>query len=137
MKTLDTPYTNKTYKYCFKNIETNEWFLANKKPKGITIKTGYFGSIFATHYQYRITTFTDYHHYSKTKNGYNEHEFVCMMIKYYNNELRKSRKQHKNNPEILRYKQHLDSNRQQVNYFKRRKKQIEVSKEYLWELLKQ
>lgn len=141
MKTLDTPYTGKLYKFCFKNIETGEWTLANKKPKHVHIKKAYFGSIFDSHYQYHIrnlvydsdikgTSGPNFKHY------YTEYQFVCGMIPYFQRELKRAKQYNKMNPDIIRFQDQISEYKKQVAFFKKRKKEIQNSKEYLWETLK-
>lgn len=142
MKRLDTPYNGKCYKFAFKHIETGEWFLANKKPKDIVIKEGYFGSFFATHYKYKVSTLL-YNVNIKpkiiTKNYeklYNEHQFVCGMIKALGSDLYTENKRRIANPGVLHIVDKCSHIRKQIKYFKQCKHNIETSKEYLWETLK-
>ena len=142
MKTLDTPYDGKLYEFCFKNIETGEWTLGNKKPKHVHIKKAYFGSIFDTHYQYHIRNLVYDSDVKASVKGpyfkhyYNEYQFVCGMITYFKKELKRAKEYAKMNPDHIRFQQNMTESKKSVEFFKKRKKEIENSKEYLWETLK-
>lgn len=141
MKRLDTPYDGKYYKFAFKNIETNEWFLANKKPKDITVRKGYFCSILADHYQYHIKTLM-YDTDVKTNRSkgltkvYTEYMFVCGMIQRSQKDIKEARKYVKDFNGHIQWEDNLEKAKKQKKFFQKRKLEIENSSEYLWAVLK-
>jgi len=141
MKTLKTPYDGKLYKFCFKNIETGEWTLANKKPKDMYVEKGYWRSILNTHYQYHITTllYDSQEKSVRKSNGrfYTELQFVKGMMHY----LRRENKRLKSyltddTIRIDHWTEEIKDNNRQIRMFDKRKKEILGSKEYLWVTLK-
>lgn len=141
MKRLDTPYDGKYYKFAFKNIETQQWFLANKKPKDIHVKKGYWGSILDDHYQYHIKTLMydtgiKCKKMSGTTKVYNEYEFVCGMLVRSKNNIKEAREYCKEMPDNNQWKERLSESKLEKKFFENRKKEIETSPEYLWETLK-
>ena len=125
------PY--KTYKFAFMDIETNEWFLANKKPKDIIVKVGYFGSQWATHYQYRIVLYA--FEYFQTKQSYTEYEFVYSMYKKFMRDMREQKVYMNEYPDNPRYAKNYYNSYKQYKFFKTRMNTIKNSSEFLIELL--
>lgn len=141
MKRLDTPYDGKYYKFAFKSIKTKQWFLANKKPKDIHVKKGYWGSILDDHYQYHIKTLMydtgiKSDKMSGTTRVYNEYQFVCGMLVRNKNNVKEARKYCKEMPDNDQWQEKLKEYKLDKKFFEKRKKEIESSPEYLWETLK-
>jgi hypothetical protein len=141
MKTLKTPYDGKLYKFCFKNIETNEWTLANKKPKEFNIQKDYWRSILNTHYQYHITTLL-YDSKEKcvrksTGRYYTELQFVRGMMHYLRCENRRLKGYLEDSESrIDHWTDQIKDNNRQIRMFDKRKKEILASPQYLWQTLK-
>lgn len=138
MKSIDGIYNRKQkFKYAFVSL-TNplDWFLANKKPKHIKIKTGYFGNNLATHRQYRINHFAyDYVDRNWDECKYTEHEFVSVMIKYCSDQMRINKKRYKIDSETKRFLDNYNEFKLQREFFKKRLNEIENTPDYIMEVL--
>ena len=128
----------KKYKFAFLHRENLTWFLANKRPKDIYVKTSYFG--IGEYYQYRIRSLL-YNYVDDRKEHFTEHEFLVGMIKKAKDDVKKYAAQCKKYADVKIYGpmthqlSALEHARQQVRYFTKRKKEVEKTKEYIIESL--